>query len=269
MSDPKPARHILSMSGGKDSTALALYMKDRIPEMEYVFMDTGKELPETYDYLRKIEAFLGKKIVMLNSDRDFDHWLQVYSGFLPSPRTRWCTRQLKIIPFEKYVGDELVHSYIGIRADEDRDGYISSKPNIIPHCPFKEDGLVHADILRILENSGLGLPPYYSWRTRSGCTFCFFQRKIEWVGLKEHHPDKFEEAMRYEKVDPATGQMYTWSQGETLSQLAERSDEIRRNHEKSMKRLTKEKQGQTLFEIFREVLDDESGDESPCLVCDV
>ena len=51
--DDRPVRHILSLSGGKDSTALAIYMRDRIPEMEYAFCDTEKELPETYDYLAR------------------------------------------------------------------------------------------------------------------------------------------------------------------------------------------------------------------------
>ncbi len=130
-------RHILSLSGGKDSTALAIYMRDRVPEMEYVFCDTGKELKETYDYLQKIEAYLGKKIVILNSDMDFDHWLEMYGGYLPSPQARWCTRMLKIVPFERYVGDDAIFSYIGIRADENREGYISAKTNIKPIYPFK------------------------------------------------------------------------------------------------------------------------------------
>ena len=40
-------RHILSLSGGKDSAALAIYMRDRVPEMEYIFSDTRKEIPES------------------------------------------------------------------------------------------------------------------------------------------------------------------------------------------------------------------------------
>ena len=44
-------RHICGISGGKDSSALAVYMRDRVPQMEYFFCDTGAELPETYDYL--------------------------------------------------------------------------------------------------------------------------------------------------------------------------------------------------------------------------
>ena len=79
-------RHIVSLSGGKDSTALAIYLRDRIQSLEYVFSDTDKELPETYEYLEKLEAFLGRPIVRLKSDRGFDHWLQVYGGYLPSSR---------------------------------------------------------------------------------------------------------------------------------------------------------------------------------------
>src|SRR5207302_7265818 len=74
----KKTRHILMLSGGKDSTALAIYMRDRVPEMEYVFCDTDKELPETYEYLKIIEGFLGKKIERLRDDRGFDHWWNVY-----------------------------------------------------------------------------------------------------------------------------------------------------------------------------------------------
>src|SRR3954465_1778617 len=167
----RPTRHILSLSGGKDSSALAIYMRDRIPEMEYAFCDTGKELPETYEYLARIEAYLGKPVIRLNSDRGFDHWLEVYGGYLPSSRMRWCTRQLKLKPFEAYVGSDVVISYVGIRADEDREGYISTKPNIRAVFPFKEAGIKHVDVLRILEEAGLGLPKYYEWRSRSGCYF--------------------------------------------------------------------------------------------------
>jgi len=87
--DEKSCRHILSLSGGKDSTALALYMRDRVPQMEYVFCDTGEELAETYDYLLKIEAQLGVRITKLNPERHFRHYLDLYRGVLPDPRTRW------------------------------------------------------------------------------------------------------------------------------------------------------------------------------------
>jgi hypothetical protein len=99
---------------------------------------------------------------------------------------------LKIKPFERYVGEDSAINFVGIRADElHRKGYISSKPNITARYPFIEDNIRRSDVYRILEESGLGLPAYYEWRSRSGCYFCFFQQKREWVGLLETHPDRF------------------------------------------------------------------------------
>jgi len=263
-----PVRHILSLSGGKDSAALAVYMRDREPAMEYVFCDTQKELPETYEYLSRIEAYLGRPVVRLNAERGFDHWLQVYGAYLPSPRMRWCTRQLKIRPFEQFVGDDPVISYIGIRADEDREGYISTKPNITPKYPFKEAGLVKADIFRILEESGIGIPEYYKWRTRSGCYFCFFQRKVEWLGLKDHHPELFELAKGYEKIDPVTGQRFTWSQSESLDELSEpaRAAEVKQRYLKVLAEERATQPNRPLLEVLADARDAES-DEEPCLIC--
>ena len=100
-------RHILSLSGGKDSAALAIFMRDRVPEMEYIFHDTDKELPETYEYLARLEAVLGKKIHKTTPDMSFDHWLTVFGGMIPSSHRRWCTKMLKLKPFEKHVDQTL------------------------------------------------------------------------------------------------------------------------------------------------------------------
>jgi 3'-phosphoadenosine 5'-phosphosulfate sulfotransferase (PAPS reductase)/FAD synthetase len=115
-------------------------MRDRIPDMEYVFCDTHEELPETYEYIGKLEAFLGKPINRLNPDRPFEHYLRIKGFYLPSPRVRWCTESMKLKPFEAFVGSDSVLSYIGIRADEDREAYISTKPNIKAVYPFREEG---------------------------------------------------------------------------------------------------------------------------------
>src|SRR6266566_6017220 len=141
-----PDRHILSLSGGKDSAALAVYMRDKMPEMEYIFHDTGKELPETYEFLSRLEAILGKKITKTTSTQTFDTWLAVYGGMIPSKHRRWCTRMLKLKPFESYVGDDPVINYVGLRADEDRDARISHKPNIRVVYPFKEAGIDYAGV---------------------------------------------------------------------------------------------------------------------------
>jgi hypothetical protein len=239
-------RHVLGLSGGRDSAALAVFMRQRHPEIDvdYFFTDTGKELPEVYDYLTRLEGYLGKPIRRLNPDRDFDYWLKSYKNYLPSAQSRWCTRQLKLRPFEGWVREfldagETVISYVAIRSDEDyREGYQSNKDKLLIQLPFKEAGIDKAGVIEILDGSGLGLPEYYDWRTRSGCTFCFFQQKIEWVRLRERHPEAFEEAKRYEKTAMDHGSPFTWSQGEPLSSLEcpKRQQEIRDDHERRVSR---------------------------------
>lgn len=227
--DNRPVRHVLNVSGGKDSSALALLMAGRVKRLEhfrldtveYVFCDTQKELPETYEYLARLEAELGSKIIYLNSKAGFDHWHKVFGGYLPSPQNRWCTKMLKLKPFEAHVGDDNVVSYVGLRADEDRIGYISRKPNIRTRYPLKEAGIDYNGVVQILEDSGLGLPTYMEWgRTNSGCTFCFFQTPYEWARLLETYPKYFKEAMDYETIDPNDpNKQFTWMEGAPLSSL--------------------------------------------------
>ena len=149
---------------------------------------------------------------------------KLYSRFLPSPQAWWCTRKLKIEPFERYVGKDFAFSYVGIRADEDRREYtpkkppvISDRPNITPVYPFKDDRLLLADIKEILEVSGIGFPDYYRWRSRSGCNFCFYQQIGERQRLQHYHPDLFERAKNYE--NRGSNKLYSWVQGRTLSDL--------------------------------------------------
>lgn len=262
-------RHILLLSGGKDSTALAIYMRNKYPEvnMEYVFTDTQKELRETYQFLNRVEAYLGKDIIRLQSglgEKGFDHYLKLYGGYLPSPQVRWCTKNLKIKPFEDFVGDDPAYLYIGIRADENREGYISTKQNLIPKYPFKEDGIRKADVIRILEESSVGLADYYKWRSRSGCYFCFFQRKIEWIGLFKNHPDLFKKAQEYEKVDDG----YTWQKGESLADMiqpARMAEIVEGERLRNMER-TKDLKPRTLAELFTGEIEDWDENEG-CLIC--
>lgn len=268
----KEPRHILSLSGGKDSAALAIYMRDRVPQMEYVFHDTFKELDETYEYLDRLEAILGQPILKSNPDKGFDHWLKVYRGMIPSNMRRWCTKNLKLKPFEQWIGDDPVVSYIGLRADESRQGYISAKPNITTVYPFREDGLVYEDVIRILEESGLGLPKYTDWgRTRSGCFFCFYQQKIEWVRLKQTYPELYEEAKAYEYAQQKyneDGKAFYWSGDERLEDIEkpERMAEIERQWEE--KRAKRKRQSPKLVQILTDIeFEDDPGREDGCLIC--
>ena len=365
----KKVRHVMGISGGKDSAALAIYLYNKYPQidMEYYFCDTGKELEETYTLIKNIEIYLGKTVTKLEAaekshEDPFDHFLKLYGGYLPSSSSRWCTKKLKLDPFESFVGDDPVISYVGIRGDEDREGYISKKTNIQSIFPFRkniwsedviakvlkndriemiaslyeqfadpakldkilsivhspltarfsqqqklnalldmhiatfnqvvfaflqttdyplaqiedfplidnEDILIRDDIFRILEESGVGVPKYYKKvefdvngakgeyaRSRSGCFFCFFQQKIEWVWLYEQHPDKFAKAVEYEKDG------YTWMQDERLEDLIkpERMQKIKEDHIKKTKQIAANKKSSYLLDI----LDD--SEEEGCAAC--
>ena len=273
-----PVKHVLGLSGGRDSAALAVYMRQQHPDLdiEYFFTDTGKELPEVYEFLGRLEGFLGKSILRLNPDRDFDFWLKQYNNFLPSPQTRWCTRQLKLRPFEQWLRPLLengntVYSYVAIRSDEEyREGYSSKHERLKIVLPFKDDGIDKPGVLDILEASGLGLPRYYDWRSRSGCTFCFYQQKIEWVRLKEEHPEAFEEAKSYEKDAVANGSPFTWSQGESLDELTQpkRVKQIKDDYEKRLERMKAKRQQNPLRDDAEDIdIDELYGQAKACLAC--
>ena len=276
-------KHVLGLSGGKDSSALALYMKETRPDLDidYFFTDTGYELPETNDFIDKLEERLGF-IHRLNArslndidgrgELDFKSLLKKHQNFLPSQRDRWCTVQLKLKPFEQWADNFIkegyrIVNYVGIRADEpSRTGLLTIDKPITTVMPFREDGIVKSDIENILQRNGLDLPDYYSWRSRSGCSFCFYQKKIEWIRLKENHPDLFEQAKEFEKGEDnnVTGERFYWmGKGEPLETLEdpERRAQIIENHEKKVERFKKKKRRNALLGDIEGVYESSDIDE--------
>lgn len=205
--------HILNLSGGKDSTALALHIKENYPEihsqLEYVFYDTGCDLKETYTYLNKIKVFIGKPITYVKPEKSFED-IFYSTKILPSIFNRWCTVRLKVLPSLKFLknkiyneGIDKIKLYVGIRADETfRKGVVLKssfeKKYLEPVYPLIEDGLRKQDVENILISSGINYPDYYKWRPRNGCPFCPFQSLYEWVMLYENQPNDFYKAMEYE-----------------------------------------------------------------------
>ncbi|TAE60415.1 MAG: hypothetical protein EAZ89_01515 [Bacteroidetes bacterium] len=125
-----------------------------------------------------------------------------------------------------------------------------------------EEVLIREDIFRILEESGVGIPDYYHKkdfvvndkvgqysRSRSGCYFCFFQQKIEWIWLYEQHPERFQKAMDYEKDG------YTWNQEERLEDLVQpdRMEQIKAEF------LKKSAQSGKKSPFLLDILDEEEG----------
>jgi len=293
----KKIKHLLGLSGGKDSSALALYVKETRPELdiEYFFTDTGYELPETNTFIDQLEEKLGY-IHRLNDrsmnniegrgEKTFSNLLKEHGNYLPSQRDRWCTIQMKLKPFEQWVNafiknGYVIKNYVGIRADEpNRTGYMTIEKPIESIFPFREDGIVKSDIENILQRNGLELPEYYQWRSRSGCTFCFYQRKIEWLKLMEKHPDLFEEAKTFEKGEGNTvvGEKFYWmGQGQPLETLEDPAVQQRiiEHHEKTVARFKKKRRKNVLltnsdgfceFSDLDEIYDEAEGGGA-CVTC--
>lgn len=140
--------------------------------------------------------------------------------------------------------------------------------------PFREDGIDRDGVMRILEDSGVGLPAYYRWRSRSGCTFCFYQQKIEWVRLMKEHPDAFAAAAGYEKTALDHGSPFTWASKESLLELSrpERVAQIEADYEARIERMRARKRANPLhFDEGAELdIDDLYGEDEgggACLVC--
>lgn len=279
--------HILSLSGGKDSTALAFFIKDTMPEIhekiEYVFCDTECELPETYDYLNKIEVFLGKPITRLKPYRSFEHLFQIYK-FLPAIVNRWCTVELKTKVYRKYIYDKIgrnldnsvIYTYVGIRADERGRGLSSSvyDSHIITKFPFQDYEIYKSDVMDILEKSGIGVPDYYKWRKRSGCYFCFYQSKNDWLNLYENHPDLFFKAMEFEKFNKDGSKLYGWNMDMKLADMLkpENIQKIRGDYNKIRDKYIekqKKKQPEKIFNLYSDIIDYEEDicDENSCPMC--
>ena len=227
--------HILSLSGGKDSTALAFFMKENMPDifekLEFVFYDTGCDLPETYDYLNKIEVFLNKKITKIIPEKSFDEIF--YSNpIIPSYYRRWCTVMLKVKPSIKFIKEKLekqgkgiINLYVGIRADEQfRKGVEQhtefEKKFVKPCYPFIEHFVNKNDVENILDKVGIGLPTYYNWRKRNGCYFCFYQTPNDWINLYKNHPKLYKKALEYENFAYKGKQRrFGWNEKYTLKEM--------------------------------------------------
>ena len=277
-------KHILGLSGGKDSAALAVHMNNKYPDLdiEYFFTDTGYELEETYDFLNKLKTRLDKPIHYINPRNTFDYYLKKYNNFLPSQTARWCTIEMKLKSMETWLkpaldeGQEII-TYVGIRYDErGRVGYKPTNDLIKAKFPFIEDCIDKEGVIEILESSGLGLPDYYKWRSRSGCTFCFFQKRSEWIGLKENHPKAWEHAKSLEKQATDSASAFTWIKDMPLTELEkpEVIAKVKEQHKKQLEKLKLKKDKQLQNNPFLKdedinveenlALDDVS---SSCLIC--
>lgn len=195
----------ISYSGGMDSTALAIYLKEQGEEIELVMSDTGAELPETLWFAPYAAQQLGAKMTVVSSPGMFARLVQ-WGWLLPSFRMRWCTRELKTAVLPK--GNAL-----GICADEDH-----RMPDA--YRPLADAGITKAEARKLCEKHEL-VNPVYKWRSSCSCFCCPFQRKQDWKNLWREHPDLFALAERWEEFSMGASNNFGWNQGFRLSELRE------------------------------------------------
>lgn len=248
-------RYIIPISG-KDSLATAIVQIAREPNLpyEFVFNPTGAELPEVFEWIEKVETYLGQKIIQVGAN--LEEIIAGYNYFLPSGRARYCTKEAKILPFIEWINGDEATVYYGIRADEEREGFNNTtSQNITPKYPLQELGIGIKQVYQIISSKGLKPPTFFwetvykevcrilgydvrttipewlfdmlfAWRSRANCYFCFNQRLYELVGLLEYHPDLFDKAEAYEHKGGE--QDYYWKQNYPMAKIKERANIIMR-----------------------------------------
>jgi len=203
--DPSTDVYLLPVSGGADSTFLAILLHAMFPEVNWVlaFTDTGAEDQEIYTSLDRLEVFLGRKIARIAPEADLWELIDRFGGFLPAVNSRYCTRELKLNNFRRWMAQfrgRPKHMMIGIRADESS-RVAFTIDEVETYMPFVDLGIQRADVFNGLAQT-IGIPRFYSRRSRSGCHCCPFQRRQELVGLLQESPVEFERGMQYEKLAP-------------------------------------------------------------------
>jgi 3'-phosphoadenosine 5'-phosphosulfate sulfotransferase (PAPS reductase)/FAD synthetase len=200
------AIHFIPVSGGADSTALAIIMHvlfGHLVQFKYLFTDTRADDRSIYENLDRLEVFLGQPIIRLMPEAGLYELIEQYNGFLPNTQSRWCTRELKLAPYDAYMktirkGGEEVYSYVGIRADESsRVAFISH--DVITETPLRDLGIDRAGVFGILQRS-VGVPSLYRGRTRSGCECCYAQRRTEWLATVRRDREATKRIAKCEKL---------------------------------------------------------------------
>lgn len=200
--NPATDVYLLPVSGGADSTALAILLHEIAPHIPFrmVFTDTGAEEKDTLDMLDRLEKWLGKPIERLQSKGLFE-LIEEFNGFLPSPTDRYCTRELKLVPFRKWIAQfagKQKWMCVGIRSDE-QFRLAFTLPEVETLMPFVDMGINREWVYQKL-SATVGISKSYQTRSRSGCTVCPYQRKSELVGMLQRNPLAFDQGAKCEKL---------------------------------------------------------------------
>jgi hypothetical protein len=198
--DDAGVAHIVPLSGGHDSTALAFLLKDREPRpYNYVCTPTGNELPEMFDQWRWLgsDNALGRRIIPIMEGRGLLDWSRAKKA-IPNRLMRHCTPGLKILPLAKWMAERAsdgpVVLYVGLRADEEtREGAIyPNLPNVSQRYPLREWGMGDPEVLAFLDQRGIAVPE------RTDCALCYHQQIGEWWRLWHGQREMFLTGVAFE-----------------------------------------------------------------------
>lgn len=198
---------VLSVSGGKDSTATGLVLKEAGIPFTCVHMDTGWEADGHHDYLDYLAGVLGPIEVIQSKHGGMEDWIRK-KGLLPSRYRKWCTEYLKLVPFRDWLreqDDECVNA-IGIRAAESR------KRSNYPEWEYSKGldvdvwrpilTLSFDDVISVHARHGVKPNPLYlKGATRVGCFPCIHARKKEIRLISEIAPERID---RVEELEAFT-----------------------------------------------------------------
>jgi Phosphoadenosine phosphosulfate reductase family len=188
-------RHIGAISGGKDSVAMALLLKEKYPDTDFIWVctPTGNESPEWFAHMKALRERIGP-ITPIMYPGGLGGLIKQWKA-LPNWRQRWCTRVLKIEPFAAFLmQNSPAKFYVGLRADEEgrEGGDYQDVPNVEMVFPLREAGFDLAKVIAFNAERGVAIP------RRTDCMVCFFQRIIEWYELWRDNPVAFSEGEAWE-----------------------------------------------------------------------
>lgn len=168
---------------------MALRLAESEPlDYDYVFTPTGEEPEEMIDHWLRLGKLLGKRLTPLTTGRSLDGLVKIQKA-LPNWRMRWCTRMLKIEPFERHILLNIPCTvYVGVRADEvdTREGVEwGSILGVTRDYPFQRWNWGLGDVLNYLRCRGVTIPD------RTDCENCFFQTLYEWWVLWKFKPQRY------------------------------------------------------------------------------